>query len=101
MNVDGLRGVILGEAHNFPYSIHSRFTKMYRDWKEVYLWNLMKKDISRFVAEFPYRQQEEVEDQRPSGQAQDIEIPTQKWKDVNMDFVTSLARTKKQHKSIG
>ncbi|WMV54702.1 hypothetical protein MTR67_048087 [Solanum verrucosum] len=52
LDVDGLREQILEEAHSSRYSIHSRATKMYSDIPEVYWWNRMKKDITRFVAKF-------------------------------------------------
>lgn len=51
------------------------------DLKEVYWWNEMKKDIAKFVAEFPNYQQIKIEHQRPGDLdkdilAKDTEIPT-------------------------
>ncbi|WMV08753.1 hypothetical protein MTR67_002138 [Solanum verrucosum] len=43
-NVDDLREQILSESHSSQYSIHLGATKMYRDLREVYWWNGMKKD---------------------------------------------------------
>ncbi|WMV24136.1 hypothetical protein MTR67_017521 [Solanum verrucosum] len=34
-----------------------------------------------------------VEHQKPEGLSQDIIIPTWKWEDLNMDFITNLPRT--------
>ncbi|WMV07831.1 hypothetical protein MTR67_001216 [Solanum verrucosum] len=65
--VDELRQKILPEAHNSRYSIHPGATKMYRDLREVYWWNGMKRDIADFVAKFPNCQQVKVEHQRPGG----------------------------------
>nr|XP_033512212.1 uncharacterized protein LOC117276902 [Nicotiana tomentosiformis] len=48
--------------------------------------------------EDPY--QVKAEHQRPSGLAQDIEIPQWKWKMINMDFVVGLPRTYRKHDSI-
>ena len=98
--VDGLKETIMSEAHNSHYSIHPGSTKMYRDLREVYWWHGMKKDIAKFVSECPNCQQVKVEHQRPGGLAQDIEIPTWKWEDVNMDFVVGLPRTRRQFDSI-
>ena len=47
--VDGLQERIMEEAHSSRYSIHPGSTKMYRDLREVYWWEGMKKDIARFV----------------------------------------------------
>ena len=32
---------------------------------------------------------------------QEIDIPTMKWDVINMDFITGLPRTRRQHDSIG
>ena len=45
-DVRELRQHILAEAHNSRYSIHPSYTKMYRDLREVYWWNGMKRDIA-------------------------------------------------------
>ncbi|KAH0644862.1 hypothetical protein KY284_032746 [Solanum tuberosum] len=75
-------------------------TKMYRDLREVYWWNGMKKDIAEFISKCPNCQQVKVEHQRPGGLLQNIPIPTWKWEEVNMDFVVGLPRTRRQHDSI-
>jgi len=49
---------------------------MYRDLREIYWWNGMKKDIASFVAKFPNCQRVKVEHQKPVGASQAIGIPT-------------------------
>ena len=44
--VGELRQHILAEAHNSRYSIHPGATKIYRDLREVYWLNGMKRDIT-------------------------------------------------------
>ncbi|XP_070050821.1 uncharacterized protein [Nicotiana tomentosiformis] len=44
-NVDGLRELILEEAHSSRYSIHLGAAKMFRDLRQHYWWRRMKKDI--------------------------------------------------------
>ncbi|XP_075108935.1 uncharacterized protein LOC142180766 [Nicotiana tabacum] len=65
-NVDSLQERIMTEAHNSRYFVHLGSTKMYRDLKEVYWWNDMKRDVDDFVARCPNCQQVKVEYQRPS-----------------------------------
>ncbi|XP_070050734.1 uncharacterized protein [Nicotiana tomentosiformis] len=48
-NVDGLRDLILEEAHSSHYSIHPGATKMYHDLKQHYYWRSMKKDIVAYA----------------------------------------------------
>ncbi|WMV25596.1 hypothetical protein MTR67_018981 [Solanum verrucosum] len=49
-NVGELRQQVLTEAHDSKYSIHPGATKMYRDLREVFCWNDMKRDIEDFMA---------------------------------------------------
>ncbi|WMV50006.1 hypothetical protein MTR67_043391 [Solanum verrucosum] len=86
-DVDGLRETILEEAHGSRYSIHPGATKMYRDVHEIYWWNGMKRDIANFVARFPNCQQVKPENQGSGGLTKDIDTPTWKWEEVNMEFV--------------
>ena len=99
-DVNDLRKLILQEAHNSSYSIHPGATKMYGDLREMYWWGGMKRDIAKFVSECANCQQVKVEHQRPGGLAQNIEIPTWKWEDINMDFMVGLPKTWKRYDSI-
>ena len=66
---------------------------MYRDLREVYWWEGIKKYIIEFVAKCSYCQQVKVEHQRPGGLAQNIELSEWKWDIINMDFITGLPRS--------
>ncbi|KAH0709388.1 hypothetical protein KY284_010815 [Solanum tuberosum] len=99
-DVDGLKEKNLEEAHGSQYFIHSGATKMYRDLREVYWWNGMKKDIAGFVSKCLNCQQVKAEHKKPGGLLQDLNIPTWKWEEVNIDFVVGLPRTRRQHDSI-
>ena len=68
--VDGLQERILKEAHSTRYSIHPDSTKMYRDLREIYWWEDMKKDIVELVAKCPNCQKLKVQHQRTKGLAQ-------------------------------
>jgi len=60
----------------------------------------MKKGIVELVAKCLNCQQVKVENQRPGGLAQNIELPKWKWEMINMDFITGLPRSHRQHDSI-
>ncbi|XP_069148139.1 uncharacterized protein [Solanum lycopersicum] len=98
-DVGDLRHHILVEAHNSRYSIHPGATKMYRDLREVYWWNDIKRDIADFVSKCP-NWQVKVEHQKPRSMTQEVDIPTLKWDVINMDFIKGLPRTRRQHDSI-
>ena len=44
-----LRTKIIAQAHGSKYSIHPGSTKMYHDFKKIYWWDGMKKDIADYV----------------------------------------------------
>ncbi|WMV29021.1 hypothetical protein MTR67_022406, partial [Solanum verrucosum] len=73
---------------------------MYHYLQEVYWLNGMMKYIVGFVAKCPNCQQVKAEHQKLGGLSQDIDTPTWKWEDVNMDLVVGLPLTRRQHDSI-
>ena len=99
-DVGDLRQHILAEAHNSRYSIHPGATKMYRDLREVYWLNVMKRDIADFVNKCPNCQQVNVEHQKPGEMTRQIDIPTWKWEVINMNFITVLPCTCRTHDLI-
>ena len=64
---NGVQDKIMVEAHSMRYSIHLGSTKMYHDFREVYWWNGMNKDIVEFVSKCPSYQQVKVEHQNLVG----------------------------------
>ncbi|WMV33094.1 hypothetical protein MTR67_026479 [Solanum verrucosum] len=60
----------------------------------------MKRGIAYFVAKSPNCQQVKVEHQKPRGMSQEMKIPIWKWEVINMDFITGLPRTHRQHDFI-
>nr|GFB22915.1 hypothetical protein [Tanacetum cinerariifolium] len=90
--VQNMKKPVLSEAHSSPFFIHLGSTKMYRDLKQNFWWNGMKQDVTRFVAKCLTCQQVKIEHQRASGLLQPLDIPTWKWDQISMDFVTGLPR---------
>ena len=52
---------------------------------EFLWWDVLKMDIEEFVAKCQNFQQVKVEHQRSGGLLQEMQIPTWKWEDINMD----------------
>ena len=50
-----------------------------------------EKDIAEFVSKCPNCQQVKAEHQKFGGLLQEIQIPTWKWEDINMDFCVRFA----------
>ena len=51
---------------------------MYCDLREVYWWDVLKRDIEEFVDKFPNCQQVKAKHQRSGGQTHIMDVPT--WK---------------------
>ncbi|XP_069145568.1 uncharacterized protein [Solanum lycopersicum] len=82
------------EAHGSTYSIHPGATKMYHDLKEVYWWEAMKRDISKFMEECTNCQHVMAEHNKPGGITPTIDIPTWKcpvrWSEVGQSAILVL-----------
>lgn len=95
-----LREEVMKEAHDSPFSIYPGSTKMYKDLKQHFWWNGMKRDVAEFIAKCFTCQLVKIEHQRPSGMLKPLEIPTWKWENICMDFVIGLPRTLKKNDTI-
>ena len=60
----------------------------------------LNRDIAEFVAKCLNYQKLKAEHQKRGGFLQEIQIPTWKWKDINMDFVVGLPQTQNSYDSI-
>jgi IS30 family transposase len=60
----------------------------------------MREDVAGYVARCDTCQRVKAEHQRPAGLLQQLEIPTWKWDDINMDFIVGLSCTQKGNDSI-
>jgi hypothetical protein len=76
--IEHLRQLILGEAHDSAYSVHPTSTKMYQDQKEKFWWYCLKRDVATHVALCDVCQRVKAEHQRPAGLLQPLKVP--EWK---------------------
>ncbi|GKA80067.1 putative reverse transcriptase domain-containing protein [Tanacetum coccineum] len=95
-----LRTVIKHESHKSKYSIHSGSDKMYQDMKKLYWWPNMKADIATYVSKCLTCAKVKAEHQRPSGLLVQTEIPSWKWDNITMDFITKLPKSSQVAKNV-
>ena len=88
-----LKQNILMELHTSPIGGHSGFLKTYHRVKKEFFWDGLKSDIQKFVAECLVCQQNKVETIKTPGLLQPLSIPSQRWEEVSMDFITSLPKS--------
>jgi hypothetical protein len=73
---------------------------MYQDLKEQFWWHGMKREIAFYIARCDVCQRVKAEHQRPAGLLQPLKIPTWKWEEVGMDFITGLPMSNRGHDSL-
>ena len=78
------------ELHTSPLGGHSGFLKTYHRVKKEFFWDGLKSDIQKFVAECLIFQQSKVETIKAPGLLQPLSIPSQRWEEISMDFITGL-----------
>ena len=83
---------ILLELHTSPRG-HSGILKTYHKVKKDLFWDGLKSDIQMFVMKFLVFQQNKVETTKTSCLLQPLSIPSQRWDDVSMDFITGLPKS--------
>jgi hypothetical protein len=81
------------ELHTSPVGGHSGFLKTYHRVKKEFFWDGLKNDVQRFVAECLVCQQNKVETIKTPGLLQPLAIPSQRWEEVSMDFITGLPKS--------
>ena len=95
-----LKKKISYESHNTVFTMHPKSNKMYKDMKQFYWWQGIKKDISEYVPKCLTCQQVKDEHQVPSGLLNPHPIPKWKWDNITMDFVSSFPLTQRKHDAI-
>jgi hypothetical protein len=98
--VPELRQLILDEAHNTRFSIHPGSNKMYQDLKQRFWWTKMKIKIAKYVARCDTCRRVKVEHLKSAGMLQPLPIPSWKWEDISMNFITGLPKTSRGFDSI-
>jgi transposase InsO family protein len=88
-----LKQKVLLELHTSPVGGHSGFLKTYHRVKKDFFWDGLKTDVQRLVAECLVCQQNKVETIKTPGLLQPLSIPSQRWEEVSMDFITGLPKS--------
>ena len=92
-NNSQLKQNIILELHTSPLGGHSRFLKTYHRVNKEFFWDGLKSDIRNFVAKCLVCQQNKVETIKTLVPQQPLSIPSQRWEEISMDFITSLSKS--------
>jgi hypothetical protein len=88
-----LKQKVLLEFHTSLVRGHSGFLKTYHRVKKESFWDGLKSNVQRFVAECLVCQQNKVETVKTPSLLQPLAIPSQRWEEVSMDFITRLPKS--------
>ncbi|WVZ52774.1 hypothetical protein U9M48_003796, partial [Paspalum notatum var. saurae] len=99
-NIRSIRELILKEAHETTYSIHSGIEKMHQDLKQKFWWYGMKREVAEYVALCDVCQRVKAKHQKPVGLLQPLKISEWKWEEIGMEFIVGLPRTQSGFDSI-
>jgi hypothetical protein len=80
------------EFHTSLVGGHSGFLKTYHRVKKDFFGDGLKTNVERFVAECLVCQQNKVETIKTPGLLQPLSIPSQRWEEVSMNFITGLLK---------
>ena len=89
-----LKQKVLLELHTSPVRGHLAFLKTYHRVKKDFFGDGLKTNVQRLVAECVVCQQNKVETIKTLGLLQPLSIPSQRWEEVSMDFITGLPKSK-------
>nr|GEY10494.1 putative reverse transcriptase domain-containing protein [Tanacetum cinerariifolium] len=99
-SVDGVRKLIMDEAHTSRYSVHPGMDKMYYDLRDLYWWPGMKRDTFEYVSKCLACSKIKAKHQEPSGLLQQSEIPEWKWEKITIDLVTKFPKSSNGYDAI-
>ena len=78
----------------------SGLVKMYHNLRELFWCVGFNKDVAEFVSKCPNCKQVKVKHQKSGGLLHEIQVPTLKWEQINMDFVVGSPWSKIQHYTL-
>ncbi|GMF43949.1 unnamed protein product [Phytophthora fragariaefolia] len=85
-----LRNAILFEHHDSATSGHSGYLKTLMALQERFYWPRMDRAARRYVASCKMCQRIKVSQRKAAGLLHPLEVPTNRWRHITMDFVTGL-----------
>jgi hypothetical protein len=95
-----LRAQLLHDHHDASIAGHQGFDKTYAIMHQKFYWPRMTKDIQKYVNSCDTCQRNKASQRTPAGLLQPLPIPSSRWEQVSMDFITQLPPTKNGHDAI-
>ena len=91
---------ILEELHDSESAGHLGYQKTVQAVNRGFWWHGITEDIKDYVFSCQKCQEMKASKQTPSGLLQPLPIPTGKWRDISMDFITELPKSSRGNDAI-
>jgi len=95
-----VKRTIIGEAHDTNYGGHPGYERTYLNLRDNWYWNKMTRSIKSYIADCESCSRNKPRLSKPPGHLEPLQIPQQRWRDISMDFILELPKTKKGFNSI-
>jgi RNase H-like domain found in reverse transcriptase/Integrase zinc binding domain len=97
---DKLRQALMHGAQDALVAGHLGFNKAYERLRQVVTWPEMYSELKSYVRSCDSCQMNKTSNQKPIGLLKPLEIPTERFEQVSMDFITTLTVTKENHDAV-
>jgi hypothetical protein len=91
---------LMSEAHDTPTSAHRGRDPTYEKLSRTYYWPKLSRDVSRYVLSCDLCQRIKSRNRAPPGLLQSLDIPSQPWETITMDFITHLPKSTHGYDSV-
>lgn len=88
------RDILLAEYHNSPLGGHTGEVRIYLRMAADWYWVGMRKEVTNYVRSCNVCQQQKLSQHSPAGLLQPLQITSQDWSDISMDFIQGLPKSK-------
>jgi Integrase zinc binding domain len=95
-----LRQALMYGAHDALVAGHLGFNKAYERLRQGFTWPEMYSELKAYVRSCDSCQRNKTSNQKPIGLLKPLEIPTERFEQVSMDFIITLPVTKEKHDAV-
>ena len=96
----GIRQKVFHALHSTPFAGHKGIHATSKLIKRDFYWPNMDADIAAWIQVCPPCQRNKGRNQLPGGLLEPLPVPTRRWSDISLDFITHLPVTRQGHTAI-
>lgn len=95
-----LRGRVISAHHDDAYAGHRGAEATARKIKRSFWWPTMEADVRDYIQRCDICQTSKAANRKPLGKTQPLELPTQKFQQISVDFVTHLPLSNRNRDAV-